>query len=107
MTRRDILGEFEHLVLLAVLRQEPDGYGATIRREIEERAGRRVSVGALYSTLDRLAAKGMVSARTGHPTPERGGRAKRHFEVTPAGHRALRESRRQLEAMWEGLSEGR
>lgn len=105
MAKRDILGEFEHLVLLAVLRQEPDGYGASIRQELEERTGRQTSVGALYSTLDRLAGKGMVAARTGVPTPERGGRAKRHFSVTPPGHAALRESRRQLEAMWEGLIE--
>ncbi len=103
MSERDSLGEFEHLVLLAVARLQPEGYGTTLRREIEARTGRSVSVGALYATLDRLERKGWVSAEAGEPTPERGGRAKRHYQLAAAGSRVLAESRARLEAMWEGV----
>jgi DNA-binding PadR family transcriptional regulator len=99
---RDFLGEFEHLVLLAVARLQPDGYGTPLREEIESRTGRSVSVGALYATLDRMEGKGWVSSRQGEPTPERGGRAKRLFVLTAAGATVVRESRQRLEAMWEG-----
>jgi DNA-binding PadR family transcriptional regulator len=74
-----------------------------IRQEIEERTGRVLTVGALYRTLDRLEDKGYVTSWFGDPTPERGGRAKRHFKVRPAGIRALRASRDAFAAMWEGL----
>jgi len=97
------LGEFEHLVLLAVARLEGAGYGVTIRAEIEDRTGRDVSVGAVYATLGRLEEKGFADSRTGDPTPERGGRAKRLFRVTEAGAAALRESRRILDRMWDGV----
>lgn len=99
---RDFLGEFEHLVLLAVARLQPDGYGTTLRTEIEDRTGRSVSVGALYATLDRLEGKGWLESRQGEPTAERGGRAKRLFVLTSPGAEALHESRSRLDAMWEG-----
>lgn len=97
------LGSFEHLVLLAVAQLADDGYGVSIRREIERRTGRAVTIGAVYATLDRLEDKGYVTSWEGEATPRRGGRAKRHFKLEPAGARALRASRRALERMWEGL----
>ena len=83
------LGEFEHLVLLAVLRVGEDAYAVPVRAEIESRAGRAVSRGALYTTLDRLEQKGLLRSRLGDPLPERGGRARRYYT---AGLRAARES---------------
>jgi PadR family transcriptional regulator PadR len=103
MPDRAFLGEFEQVVLLAVARLAGEGYGTTIRREIERRTGRDVSVGALYATLDRLERKGYVASRTGEPTPERGGRARRHFDLTDAGVRALRDTRRMLVALWKDV----
>jgi DNA-binding PadR family transcriptional regulator len=103
MAKGDHIGEFEHIVLLAVLRLGEDAYGASIRREIETRTGRSLTVGALYRTLDRLEAKGYVSSRVGDPTPERGGRSKRYFRLRPIAMRSLRASRDALAAMWEGL----
>lgn len=102
MSDRDFLGEFEQLVLLAVARLQPEGYGTTLREEIEERTGRTVSVGALYATLERLERKGWVRSREGEPTSARGGRAKRHYLLAAAGARALEASRARLEAMWQG-----
>jgi DNA-binding PadR family transcriptional regulator len=103
MAKGDRIGEFEHIVLLAVLRLEEEAYGAAIRRDIETRTGRSLTVGALYRTLDRLEDKGYVSSRIGDPTPERGGRAKRYFRLRPIAVRSLRESRDALAAMWDGL----
>src|SRR5437763_9323287 len=81
LMRDHYLGEFEQIVLLAVLRLGDDAYGVPIRREIEKRGGRKVTVGALYSTLDRLEAKGYVSSWFADPTAERGGRSRRYFRV--------------------------
>ena len=103
MTRRDSLGGFEEIVLLAVMRLGEDSYGVTIKREIEERTGRNVSLGAIYPTLDRLEEKGFVSSRKGEPKRERGGRARRHFRLEEAGLAGLRRSRQEIAAMWEGL----
>lgn len=103
MGDHEFLGSFEHLVLLAVARLGEEGYGVTIRREIERRTGRSVTAGAVYVTLDRLEEKGHLTSWEGEATPRRGGRAKRHFRLRPAGVRALRSSRRLLESMWEGL----
>lgn len=103
MGRGTVLGEFEQLVLLALLRLGADGYGMQVRREIEERTGRDVSAGAVYATLDRLEEKGLVRSEVGDPTPERGGRARRTFEVTGNGARALDEARRIFARMAEGL----
>ncbi|UCG89107.1 MAG: helix-turn-helix transcriptional regulator [Gemmatimonadota bacterium] len=104
MTKRGYLGEFEHLVLLAVMRLGPESYGVTIRQEIETRSGRDVSLGAIYPTLERLEAKGYVSSYVGEPTGERGGRSKRHFVLQPEGEKALRRSWEILSALWEGYA---
>ena len=104
--RRDLspLGEFELLVLLAVLRGDGDAYGATILKDLEGRTGRSVSRGALYVTLDRLEAKGYVSSRTGDPAPARGGRPRRYYTVRPTGLALLRQSLDALRQMSEGLA---
>jgi len=100
--RGEQLAAFEQLVLLALLSLESDeAYGMNIRRALREHAGRNVSVPTVYSALDRLESKGFVSSRLGQATPERGGRAKRLFRLQPAGVRALRETRRTLETMWQ------
>ena len=103
MTARGYLGEFEQIVMLAVARLDEEGYGMSIRREIERTAGRPVSIGAVYATLERLEAKGLVSTAVGESTPVRGGRPKRFYTVQPAGRRALLLSRRALDRMWDGL----
>ena len=103
MAGREHLGEFEQIVLLAILRLGQEAYGVPIRIEIERRTRRAVTVGALYRTLDRLEEKGYISSAFSQPTPERGGRSKRYFTVRPRGLRTLRASRQALSAMWEGL----
>jgi PadR family transcriptional regulator, regulatory protein PadR len=103
MPGREHLGEFEQIVLLAVLRLGDHAYGVPIRREIEQRTARSLTVGALYRTLDRLEAKGFVRSWFSDPTPERGGRSKRYFKVAAPALKALRESRNALAAMWEGV----
>jgi DNA-binding PadR family transcriptional regulator len=103
MPPREHLGEFEQIVLLAVLRLGQNAYGVPVRHEIENRTGRSVTVGALYRTLDRLEEKGYVTSWFGDPVPERGGRSKRYFRVGPLGIRALNVSHRDLVAMWEGV----
>ncbi len=97
------VGEFEQIVLLAILQLEDRAYAVPIRRMIGERAGRRVARGALYTALERLEAKGLVTSRLGEPTPERGGRAKRFFTVTAAGVRVLRSSKDAMLRLWRGL----
>lgn len=103
MSGRDYLGEFEHIVLLAVLRLDEQAYGVTIRREIEVRTKREVSIGAIYATLYRLEAKGYVRSRVGDPTPERGGRSKRFFRITAQGASAVNRAHRALRNLTEGL----
>jgi PadR family transcriptional regulator, regulatory protein PadR len=100
---REHIGELEQIVLLAILRLGDNAYGVPVRREIEKRAGRSLTVGALYRTLDRLEEKGHVASRFGDPAPERGGRSKRYFRVEALGMSALAESRQALAAMWEGV----
>jgi DNA-binding PadR family transcriptional regulator len=104
MGRHDSLGEFEQSVLLAIAHLKNGAYGVPIRREIERRTGRSVAVGALYTALDRLERKGHVTSAMSDPTPERGGRSKRHFTLSAEGAAALRRSREFLNRMWEGLS---
>ncbi len=103
MGKSDSLGEFEQVALLALLRLRADAYGARIRAEIAERTGRDVSLGAIYTTLERLERKGFVSSARGAPTPERGGRAKRFYKIEAPGAQALRKSRETMDRMWEGL----
>jgi DNA-binding PadR family transcriptional regulator len=97
------LGEFEQLVLLAVLRAGDGAYGTRILEEIAACGGRRVSRGALYVTLARLEEKGLLLARSGDPSPARGGRPRRYLRVSAAGLRALRASRATLLRLWAGL----
>ena len=103
MAKGNSLGEFEHLVLLAVLRLDQDAYGMRVRSEIADRTGRDVTIGAVYATLDRLAEKGLVTSTLSDPTPERGGRAKRSFHLTGAGIQALNQVRADLAKMVQGL----
>src|SRR5215472_5800980 len=103
MSKRDYLGEFEHIVILALLRLADRAYGVTVRQEIEERTGREVSIGAIYATLDRLEAKGYVKSLVGEPTPERGGRSKRFFRVTAKGISAVNRTHRAVQNLTEGL----
>jgi DNA-binding PadR family transcriptional regulator len=103
MANRDYLGEFEHIVVLALLRLGDHAYGVTVRQEIEARTGREVSIGAIYATLDRLEAKGCVTSRLGDPTPERGGRSKRFFQVSAKGVGAVNRTHRALQSMTAGL----
>jgi len=104
MSRHDALGEFEHAVLAAVAHLDEAAYGVTIRREIESRTRRHVSIGALYTALDRLERKGYVTSTMSDPTPRRGGRSKRHFRLTSTGSGALQDSRDFLQRMWAGLA---
>jgi DNA-binding PadR family transcriptional regulator len=99
----DYLGEFEHLVLLALMRLGRDAYAIPIRATIRDRAGRDVSLGAVYSTLRRLEEKGYVHSRSGDPEPVRGGRAKKYFELTPTGLLELRQAQERLARMAEGM----
>ena len=103
MTRRKFLGEFEQVVLLAVARLRGEGYGTSLRREIERNADRSVSIGAIYATLERLEEKHYVVSREGDSIPERGGRARRHFSITRAGSKALLRSREMMQGMWDGV----
>ena len=103
MGKSDSLGEFEQVVLLALIRLRANAYGTSIRQEIAERTGRDVSVGAVYTTLERMQQKGFVSSARGAPTPERGGRAKRYYKIEAPGERALQRSRETMDRMWEGL----
>ena len=104
MASPDYLGEFEHIVVLALLRLEDRAYGVTVRQEIELRTKREVSIGAVYATLDRMETKGYVKSRLGDPTPERGGRPKRFFRVTAKGVAAVNRTQKALQSMTEGLS---
>jgi len=97
------LGELEQQILLIVLRLGDDAYGYPIGEQLRTAAGRRIARGALYTALERLEAKGCLRSTMGAPLPERGGRARRYFTVTAAGMRALRDSRRVLLGLWDGL----
>jgi PadR family transcriptional regulator PadR len=100
---REALGEFEQLVLLAVVHLENDVYGVPIVDEIERRTRRKVSHAAVYVTLRRLEEKGLLESWKSDPTAERGGKARRCVKVTRAGLALLRESRLALDRMWQGL----
>jgi PadR family transcriptional regulator, regulatory protein PadR len=98
------IGDFEQLILLALVHLGQDAYGVTIRQEIESRAARAVSPGALYTALDRLEKRGFVTSRLGEPTPERGGKRKRLYTLQPAGERALARIHESLRLMARGIA---
>jgi PadR family transcriptional regulator len=103
-SKPSVLGDFEQLVLLGVLRLEQDSaYGAAIRQEIHARSGRDVSINAVYTTLDRLESKGLLKSWVGDPTPQRGGRRRKFYALRPAGVAAIRQAYRTLTAMADGL----
>jgi PadR family transcriptional regulator, regulatory protein PadR len=97
------IGEFEHLLLFAVLRLDDQAYGGSIRHVIHDRTGRTVSPGAIYTALDRLERRGFVGSKLGDPTPERGGKRKRFYHLRPAGAAALREAQTAIAQMARGL----
>ena len=103
MGRDGSLGEFEQMLLLAALHLGEEAYGAALGQELEARVGRRVSRGAIYVTLDRLEAKGLVTSSLSAPRPERGGRPRRVVTVTPQGIAQLQASREALVTLWDGL----
>jgi len=101
MGKGDHLGEFEHLVMLALLRLKDTAYGMRVRQEIQSRTDRSVAIGSVYATLDRLEHKGYVIATTGL---EEGGRARKYFRLTPSGAQALLRMQDAIHRMTEGLS---
>jgi PadR family transcriptional regulator PadR len=103
MAKREYLGNFELMVMLALIRLGESAYGVPISHEIEEKSGREVALGSVYAALERLEGKGFVSSSLGEPTPERGGRAKTYFRVTPRGFQQARETQRALKNLWQGL----
>ena len=105
MTRRDSLGELEHLILLAILRLGTKAYGVPILADIEAQTGRSLNPGSIYPTLERLERKGLVSSQLGAVTPTRGGRAKRFFIIEPAGLERLRTTRALFRSMSHGLED--
>jgi DNA-binding PadR family transcriptional regulator len=103
MAKRSYLGEMELMVVLAVMRLGDAAYGVPISKELMLLAEREIALGSIYAALDRLEEKGYVSSTLGDPTPERGGRAKRYFTVTPAGVKALGMTRAALTNLWSGI----
>jgi len=103
MENRGYLGEFELLLLLAVIHLGEEAYGVPISRELERHRGKDVSVGSVYAALERLEAKELISSSLGDPTPERGGKAKRFFRITREGLRQVHETRRVLTKLWQTI----
>jgi PadR family transcriptional regulator PadR len=101
---RHTIGDFEQLILFALVRLGADAYGVTIRREIEARTSRTISPGALYTALDRLEKRGLVCSRMGDPTPERGGKRKRLYTLQPAGEQSLARVYESLRQMASGVA---
>lgn len=98
-----LLGEFELMVMLAVVRLGDDAFAVPVRQLIQDEADRRVARGALYTTLERLERKGLLTSRLGDPLPERGGRARRYFQPTASGLESVERSRRALMNLWRGV----
>ena len=105
MADRRYLGEFELMLLLAVIHLGEDAYGVPISRELERYRGRDVSVGSIYAALERLETKSLVASSLGDSTPERGGKAKRFFRITNEGLRQVHETRRVLTKLWQSIPE--
>jgi PadR family transcriptional regulator, regulatory protein PadR len=103
MPKRGYLGDFELMVLLALMRLGEDAYGVPISREIEKQSGREVALGTVYAALDRLEEQRLVTSQLGEPTAQRGGRAKRYFRISKRGLREVRDARRALINLWKGL----
>jgi PadR family transcriptional regulator PadR len=103
MSQREFPGEFEQVVLLTLARLKGQAYGMAIRQEIADRAGRDVGIGSVYSALDRMEAKGFISSTLGDPTPERGGKAKRYYQLEGTGVLALERVREMFARLWDGL----
>ncbi len=97
------LGEFEHIVLLTLVRLGDAAYGMSVRASIHDLINRDISIGAIYTTLERLQNKGFVKSRMGEATATRGGRAKKYFAVTGSGRKALKGVRTNLEVLWQGI----
>jgi PadR family transcriptional regulator len=97
------LSNFELMVMLAIIRIGDDAYGVSIANEIEETTGSEVLLGSVYDSLARLEEKGLISSVIGEATPERGGRAKRHFTATAKGLRIVRDTQQSLLKLWKGL----
>jgi DNA-binding PadR family transcriptional regulator len=104
VAKGEYLGEFEHIVLLSLLRLSDGAHGAMIRMEIESVTGRSPAIGAVHATLERLERKGLITSWMGEPTAERGGKAKRHFKIEAAGLSSLKQARATLERLHAGLS---
>lgn len=102
MTKEQV-GKLELMVLLALLRVGDDAYGVPIAHEIKD-IGSNVSLGSVYAALDRLERKGYVSSALGDPSPERGGRAKKYFQITAKGMREVQDSHRMLTSLWRNLA---
>jgi DNA-binding PadR family transcriptional regulator len=103
MPSRSNLGEFELMILLAVIRLGEEAYGLPISKELLETTGRSVALGSVYAALDRLEQKQLVSSTLGDPTPARGGRAKRYFRVTPKGISEANTTKKALTSLWHGI----
>src|SRR5262245_35418681 len=104
MAKREFLGGFELLVLLALIRLGDEAYGVPIAEAIEESSGRDVAIGSVYITLERLTRKGFVTSKLREPTSERGGRDKTYFRITPKGLREARRARQTLVNLWHGVA---
>lgn len=103
MTDRGYLGEFELMILLAIIHLGEEAYGVPISRELEKHRGKDVAIGSVYAALERLEAKDLVVSALGDPTPERGGKAKRFFRITKQGLRKVHETRRVLTRLWQTI----
>jgi DNA-binding PadR family transcriptional regulator len=104
MSKGDYLGEFEQMVLLALLRLKDNAYGVTVRREIQSRTDRQVAIGAVYACLERLERKGHVTSSVSEPEPVPGGRAKKYFSLTRSGAEALKHARDMVRRMTDGVA---
>ena len=104
MNKSKFLGEFEQFVLLAILKLNEQAYGARIRQLLADEIERDVSIGALYTTLERLEKKGMLTSQLGEASAERGGRAKKYFQVSGEGKRALNQSKSAIDRMWRDVA---
>jgi len=104
MPQDKFIGELEHMLLLAVLQLKDQAYGTQIRQYLADAVGRDLSIGALYTTLERLEQKGLLTGRLGEATAERGGRAKKYFELTAEGSQALLRSKQALDHLWQGVA---